>query len=337
MAMGHQTQTVVVVNASGRQGASFVRVASAVGWQVRAHMKDRVGIVAQDICARDNVTIIEGTLTDPSLVNELFKGQPHLAFINTVTFGDEFAIGKALADAAQRAGVKHLIYSSMPDHAVFGKGWKTMPQWGPKAKIESYLRQLDIPTTFVYAGIYHNNFSSLPYPLFRMELQDDGSFEWQAPFRPNKRLPWLDAEHDVGPVLLQIFKQGPRQWANKRVPLAFQYLTPIEVCEAFSRALQQPVYYSQGPIQYLLPQIPRAYREHLDTLQEILGKKDAPYFGPEMEEGCTQIASELWEGNRDIEEYAREVFPIEEYNNGLRWMDEEESDQETPNKFQGSC
>lgn len=121
------------------------------------------------------------------------------------------------------------------------------------------------------------------------------------------------------------------------MPLAFQYLTPTEVCEAFSRALQRPVYYSQGPIQYLLPQIPRAYREHLDVLQETLGKKDAPYFGPELEEGCTQIASELWEGNRDIEEYAREVFPIEEYNNGLRWMDEEESDQETPSKFQGSC
>lgn len=214
--MGNPIKTVVVVNSSGRQAASFVRVASAVGWLVRAHMKDRVGIVAEDICQRDNVTVIEGSLTDSTVVNELFQGQPDLAFINTVFWGDEFAIGKSLADAARRAGVKHLIYSSMPDHSTIGKGWKAIPQWKPKAEIEIYIRQIGIPATFVYAGIYHNNFTSLPYPLFRMELQDDGSFEWAAPFKPNKKLPWLDAEHDVGPVVLQIFKQGPKQWAGKR-------------------------------------------------------------------------------------------------------------------------
>jgi hypothetical protein len=214
--MGPSIKTVVVVNSSGRQAASFVRVASAVGWQVRAHMKDRIGIVAQDICQRDNVTVIEGSLASSEVVSELFKGQPDLAFINTVHWGDELAIGRSLADAAKRAGVKHLIYSSMPDHSTIGKGWKAIPQWKPKADIENYIRYIGIPATFVYAGIYHNNFTSLPYPLFRMELQDDGSFEWQAPFKPNKRLPWLDAEHDVGPVVLQIFKQGPKQWAGKR-------------------------------------------------------------------------------------------------------------------------
>lgn len=214
--MGHPNKTVVVINASGRQGASFVRVASAVGWQVRAHMKDLVGIVAKDISQRENVTLLLGSLMDPTIVNELFKGQPDMAFINTLHFGNEVPIGKAMADACKRAGVKHVIYSSLPDHATFGKGWRTLPQWKDKVEVEAYFRQIGIPTTFVYAGIYHNNFATLPYPLFRMELQDDGSFEWQAPFKSNKRLPWLDAEHDVGPTLLQIFKQGPKQWVGKR-------------------------------------------------------------------------------------------------------------------------
>ena len=49
-----------------------------------------------------------------------------------------------------------------------------------------------------------------------MELQDDDSFEWKAPFNPDEPLPWLDAEHDVGPVVLQIFKDGPQKWAGKR-------------------------------------------------------------------------------------------------------------------------
>jgi hypothetical protein len=104
----------------------------------------------------------------------------------------------------------------MPDHSSFGKGWKALPMYATKHKVEKYITSLGLPATFLYTGIYHNNFTSLPYPLFRMELQEDGSFEWQAPFNPRKRLPWLDAEHDVGPVVLQIFKQGPEAWVGKR-------------------------------------------------------------------------------------------------------------------------
>lgn len=214
--MSRTKKTVVVVNSSGRQGASFARSADAVGWRVRAHMKDRVGIVAEDISSLTNVTVVEGSLTDPKIIAELFEGSPDLAFINTVHWGDEVAIGKALADAAKKAGVKHIIFSSMPDHSSFGKGWKPLPMWETKVKIEAYIRQLRLPATFVYTGIYHNNFTSLNYPLFQMELQEDDSFEWQAPFDPDKRLPWLDAEHDVGPAVLQIFMDGPGKWAGKR-------------------------------------------------------------------------------------------------------------------------
>ena len=139
-----------------------------------------------------------------------------MAFINTTHWGDEVAIGRALVDAAVRTGVKHLIYSSMPDHSIFNPEWRALPLWANKFSIEQYIKQHDIPATFVYCGTYHNNFTSLPYPLFRMELLEDGSFEWQAPFHPERPIPWLDAEHDVGAAVLQIFKDGPQKWAGKR-------------------------------------------------------------------------------------------------------------------------
>lgn len=34
-------------------------------------------------------------------------------------------------------------------------------------------------------------------------------------------------------------------------------------------------------------------------------------------------AIELWEGNRGIQEYAREAFLVEERANGMTWMDED--------------
>ena len=139
-----------------------------------------------------------------------------MSLINTTHWGDEVRIGCVLADAAKKAGVQHYIYSSMPDHSTFGRGWKAIPLWARKNLVENHIRQIGLPATFVYTAIYNNNFTSLNYPLFRMELQSDGSFVWEAPFAPNEPLPWLDAEHDVGPAMIQLFIQGPRKWAGKR-------------------------------------------------------------------------------------------------------------------------
>ena len=208
-------KTIAVVNSTGRQAASLIRVASAVGYKVRAQLRAREGLVAQELEGLRNVELIEGSLEDSTVVKALFVGA-ELAFINTTHWGDEVAVGRSLADAAKRAGVRHYVYSSMPDHATCGKDWPSLPMWSSKFAVENYVRQIGIPATFVYAGIYNNNFTSLPYPLFCMELQDDGSFQWRAPFHPDRPLPWLDAEHDVGPAVLQILKDGPRKWAGHR-------------------------------------------------------------------------------------------------------------------------
>jgi hypothetical protein len=94
------------------------------------------------------------------------------------------------------------------------------------------------------------------------------------------------------------------------------------------------VKYVHGPIKIAVS-VPSGYREQLETLQETLGRKRAPYFGSNLEypgEGRS-----IWEGYRGIEEYAREVFPIEEYANGLRWMDIDAStDARTPSEAAGS-
>ncbi|KAI9860921.1 MAG: hypothetical protein M1813_005600 [Trichoglossum hirsutum] len=314
--MPSPNKTIVVVNSCGRQAASVARVASAVGYQVRAQLRSKDSLVAQELDALENVTLVVGSLEDKGLISRLFNGA-ELAFINTTFWGDEVAIGRALADAARKAGIQHYIYSSMPDHSIYGKGWPAPPLWSAKFTIENYIRQIGLPATFVYAGIYNNNFTSLPYPLFCMELMKDGSFEWRAPFHPNLPLPWLDAEHDVGPAVLQIFKDGPRKWAGHRIALAFETLTPHQACAAFQRGVGRPVRYIRGPIQIKVS-VPAGYREQLEKIEELFGRYQAPYFGPDLT--APDEALQLWPGYRGIEEYAREVFPVEERLNGLTWM-----------------
>ncbi len=104
------TKVLVTVNATGRQAASVCRVASAVGYEVRAHVSQsqKAHPVAQELEALENVTVIEGSLEDSKFISDLFVGA-NKAFINTLTWGDEVAIGKSLADAAKKARIKHYV------------------------------------------------------------------------------------------------------------------------------------------------------------------------------------------------------------------------------------
>ena len=145
------TRIVALVNTAGRQAASVARVAAAVGYHVRAQVNSKDGPVARELQNLENVTVIEGSLTDAKLVAELFAGAQR-AFVNTIPWGDEMAIGKSLADAAKKAGVQHYIYSSMPDHGIYGKGWPSLPMWSVKFTVENYIRQASI-----CAHQYHDN------------------------------------------------------------------------------------------------------------------------------------------------------------------------------------
>ena len=81
--------------------------------------------------------------------------------------------------------------------------------------------------------------------------------------------------------------------------------------------------YRRGPIEFHVS-IPQGYRGHLEALQQVLGDRRAPYFGPAMY--YPEESLELWEGNRGMEEYAREVFPTEEAANGCTWMNDDDVD-----------
>jgi len=215
--MPNSRKTIAVVNGTGRQAASLIRTVSAVGYVVRAQVYSSEGLVAEELAALPNVTIFEGhLLNNQVLIDTIFDGA-HLAFINTNPLaGDEVKIGKALANAAKKRNIQHFIYSSMPDHSIHDPNWPVLPLWSCKFTVENYVRQLGLPATFVYAGIYNNNFTSLPYPLFCLNFKDDETLEWRAPFHPDTKLPWLDAEHDVGPAVLQIIKDGPSKWNGHR-------------------------------------------------------------------------------------------------------------------------
>lgn len=105
------------------------------------------------------------------------------------------------------------------------------------------------------------------------------------------------------------------------IALAFELLTPLQVCAAFSTSLHRPVHYTHSPTIDISVPIPPGYRAQLEGIEILFGQHNAPYFGPEIT--APYEARGLWEGWRGVEEYAREVFPLEEAANGMDWMQDD--------------
>lgn len=104
------------------------------------------------------------------------------------------------------------------------------------------------------------------------------------------------------------------------IALAFELLTPLQVCALFSKALHRPVSYVHCPTIDISVPIPAGYQAQLEGVEELFGRHRAPYFGPDIT--APDEARSLWPGWRGIEEYAREVFPVEEAANGMVWMND---------------
>lgn len=227
------TPLLVTVNSLGRQSSSVLSVAAALGYRVRGQCRSRNNnpLLYDELTSLPNVEIIEGSLTDPAIIEQLFVGAD-IAYINTTSWGDELAIGKALADAANQAGVKHYIYSSMTDHSLHHANLQAIPNWRSKSLVEKHIRALcktgsSMVPTFVYMGCYFENFSAWDIPLWGIVPDEYNGWTWTAPFWPEERLPFIDVEHDLGPAVMQIFKDGATNWGWKRLVEFFRITFPL--------------------------------------------------------------------------------------------------------------
>lgn len=264
-----QKKLLVVVNSSGRQASSVIRIASAVGYRVRGQLRNikKNASLSAELASLKDVELVEGSLEDPVFVDGLFDGAD-LAFINTTPYGwtDEVVTGKRLADSAKKAGVEFYVYSGLTDHSKFSKDpLPALPLWSTKYEVEEYIREIGIPAAFPYVGCYHNNFSSRPYPLWQLTPIPDGSFEWRTPFPADVGIPFIDTEHDLGAAVIQILKDGPGKWNGKRYVLSRFFSFFDGGVQWLISATESPSRLKSSPRQKLANTFPAGYRDRYAT------------------------------------------------------------------------
>ncbi len=247
---------IAVTGATGAQGGGLVRAILAdpdAPFAVRAITRKPDSDKARALAAA-GVEVVRGDSDDVASLSEAFAGA-HGAFCLT-NFWEHFsgpretAQGKALAQAAKNAGVKHAVWSTFEDtrlkfplddtrmptlHGVY-----KVPHFDAKADADATFRELGVPTTFLVTSFYWDNFVAFGMGPKR---GPDGKLAIVMPMG-NAKLPGI-VGGDIGGCAYGVFKRP--ELIGKTVGVAGEHLTGAEMAAAMSRALGEDIGYTAVP------------------------------------------------------------------------------------------
>ena len=252
--MASKEKTIVVVGATGAQGGGLARaiLADRTGaFHVRALTRNPGSDKAAEL-ARLGAELVQADLDDPNSLKRAFEGA-YGAYCVT-NYWEHFSPEKegaqirALAHACKRAGVRHVVWSTLEDT----RRWVPLdddrmptlmehykvPHFDSKGGSDHYFADEGVPTTYLLTSFYWDNlihFGMGPKP------GPDGVLAFTLPMGDAK-LPGIAAE-DIGRCAYGIFKAG-ETYIGKTVGIAGEHLTGGEMAAALGRALGREVRYN---------------------------------------------------------------------------------------------
>jgi uncharacterized protein YbjT (DUF2867 family) len=245
---------IAVVGATGAQGGGLARAIlndPHSEFTVRALTRDVNSPSSQEL-ARLGAEVVAADVDDVDSVTRAFEGA-YGAFCVTFYWAHfsperELAQATALAQAAKRAGLKHVIWSTLEDTrkwvplddnrmpTLMGK--YKVPHFDTKGESDHVFSDLGVPTTFLLTSFYWDNvinFGMGPKP------GPDGILAITMPMG-DKKLPGISAE-DIGRCAYGVFQMGSDS-IGRTIGIAGEHLTGSEMAAAFTKALGREVRYN---------------------------------------------------------------------------------------------
>jgi uncharacterized protein YbjT (DUF2867 family) len=249
--MSNDRKIIAVIGATGAQGGGLVRAIledPAGGFAVRAVTRD-VNSPKAKALARLGAEVVAANIDDAASVERVFQGA-YGAFCVTF-FWDHFSPEKELdearilADAAKRAKVKHVIWSTLEDTRKWVplsdarmptlNGKYKVPHFDGKGEADEVFRHLGVPTTFLLTSFYWDNLIHFGMGPTR---GGDGKLAFTLPMG-ERALPGIAAE-DIGRCAYGIFQRGG-ELIGKTVGVAGEHLTGAQMAVALRGALGEEV------------------------------------------------------------------------------------------------
>jgi uncharacterized protein YbjT (DUF2867 family) len=225
-------KVIAVVGATGQQGGGVVRALQASGqFKVRA-LSRNPGKHRQ---LADEV--VEADLDRPQSLKAAFAGA-HGVFLVTNFWEsgtDELKQATAAVRAAKDAGVKHFIWSTLPNVEAISGGKLHVPHFTSKAKVDQIVREAGFEHhTFVIAPFYYQNLIGAMAP----QQQADGSRGWALPLDPTVRAIHMGDIGELGNIVAGAFAHPDEAGHGEYLPLVGDFMTFNEVIDTLNRQEQ---------------------------------------------------------------------------------------------------
>src|SRR5258708_5989047 len=169
---------IAVVGATGHQGGAVLHALQASSqFKVRALSRnpDKHPELADEVVKAD--------LNRPETLKAAFEGA-HGVFLVTNFWEegtDELRQATAAVRAAKDAGVKHFVWSTLPDVEAISGGKFHVPHFTGKAKADRIVKEAGFAHhTFVIAPFFYQNLGGTLAP----QKQEDGTLGWALPIDP---------------------------------------------------------------------------------------------------------------------------------------------------------
>lgn len=264
---------IAVFGATGLQGGGVLRALRAHGgFRVRAITRERGKAegLADEVVAAD--------LTKPETLAAAVEGAHGVFLVTNFWAGpgiDELAQGKAAVSAARRAGVKHFVWSTLPNvERISGKFH--VAHFTGKAKLDDVVAAAGFDHhTFVEAPFYFQNLVGQLAP----QKGEDGKATWNLPMAPDAKVIHMGDIEQLGTVVAGAFAHPDQTGKGQHLSLSGGLYSWADVVETL-RAQGHDVAFNQVPDTVFDGFFPGA-RE----LREMFNYFEAhTYFGPNADE-----------------------------------------------------
>ncbi|MEO3830351.1 NmrA family NAD(P)-binding protein [Actinomadura sp. B10D3] len=230
---------ILVTGATGKQGGATVRRLLASGRPVRALVRALEAPAAAELAAA-GARLVRGDFDDPASLPPAMDGVAAVFGVPPAAFGPsgsdtdlEVTRGRALIDAAVKAGVEQVVFSTVASASTASRGSEG------KARIEEYLRDhIALPTVLRPVRFMTNYLGAGGIGL-------DGISQGvnRHLFPPHEPMQII-ALADVAEFAALAFAD-PARFAGRTLELAGDAPTPVEAAAAISAATGITVRYRQ--------------------------------------------------------------------------------------------
>jgi len=220
---------IAVIGATGQQGGAVVRALQA-GNQFKVRALTRNPAKHRELLDE----VIQADLNRPETLAAAFEGA-HGIFLVTDFWEegtDEAKQASAAVRAAKDAGVKHLVWSTLPDVEAISGGKFHVPHFTGKAKIDRIVKDAGFPNhTFVIAPMYYQNLVGVLAP----QKQTDGSVGWALPLDPTVRSIHMGDITELGDIVAGAFARPDQAGHGEYLPLVGDFMSFNEILDTLNR------------------------------------------------------------------------------------------------------